>query len=170
VRFYNPRAQELGSRVQALLTAPRSPAERNVVIHRVKAGEVLGAIARRYETTLRSIRKANGLRKDTIHAGMSLQVPTRIAYLDCPVPPQVVVPQRRLPPSTPALFARRSPPGLSVAASDAKAPAPATAADATSAAALPAGPAPLAADPAPGAARPTTSAAGPPAGSASAAQ
>ena len=108
VRYWAGRAQELGRRVQPLL--PKGKAEYNLAIHRVKQGDTLGAIARKYDTTITSIRKVNGLTGNLIRAGATLQVPLGTACIDCPVPPEVIVPPRRRPPSTPELLARRTPP------------------------------------------------------------
>ncbi|MGI5865213.1 MAG: penicillin-insensitive murein endopeptidase [Myxococcales bacterium] len=99
VRFYNPRAQELGRRVQPLM--PKGQPELNRVVHRVRSGECLGAIARRYDTTVSAIRKANGLRSTLIRAGRTLVIPLRGPCVNCPMPPEVIVPPRRLPPAPP---------------------------------------------------------------------
>jgi len=96
VRFYNPRAQELGRRVQPLM--PKGKSDYNVVVHRVRRGECLGGIAHKYSTTVSAIRKANGIRGNMIRAGRTLHVPLRGPCLNCPVPPEVIVPPRRLPP------------------------------------------------------------------------
>ncbi len=99
VRYYAPRSQELGRRVQPLL--PKGKAEYNVAVHRVRSGDNLGKIARKYDTTITAIRKANGLKGNLIRAGQTLHVPLGTACIDCPVPPEVVVPPRRLSPLPP---------------------------------------------------------------------
>jgi membrane-bound lytic murein transglycosylase D len=43
--------------------------------HKVKSGENLGVIARRYRTTVRGIRQVNKLPNNTIHAGRHLFIP-----------------------------------------------------------------------------------------------
>jgi murein endopeptidase len=104
VRYFSGRAQELGRRIQPLL--PKGKPEYNLAIHRVKQGDTLGALARKYDTTLTSIRKLNHLTGNLIRAGATLQIPLGTACIDCPVPPEVIVPLRRVPPSTPAILTR----------------------------------------------------------------
>ncbi len=96
VRFYNPRAQELGRRVQPLLA--KDPNAKHVVVHRVRGGDTLGHIARKYGTTVAAIKSANGLRSNALRAGHSLAIPMRGPCTNCPMPPPLVVPPRRLPP------------------------------------------------------------------------
>jgi hypothetical protein len=99
VRFYNPRAQELGRRVAPLL-AMRP--EQNLRMHRVRRGDTLGAIALRYGTTVTALRKANRIRGSLLRISQVLTVPLRGPCTQCPVPPPVVLPERRLPPSATA--------------------------------------------------------------------
>ena len=96
VRFYNGRAQELGRRVQPLLALRP---EHNIVHHRIRSGDTLGHIARRYETTVKLIQKANRMRGSFLRAGRMLEIPLRKPCTKCPVPPEVVVPARRVPPA-----------------------------------------------------------------------
>lgn len=96
VRFYSPRAQELGRRVAPLL-AMRP--EQNVRMHRVRRGDTLGGIAARYGSTVALLRKANRMRGSLLRISQVLQVPLLGPCTRCPVPPPVVVPERRLPPS-----------------------------------------------------------------------
>ncbi|HIF17191.1 MAG TPA: LysM peptidoglycan-binding domain-containing protein [Cycloclasticus sp.] len=44
--------------------------------HKVKSGETIGHIARRYRTTVTQIKQANGIRNNTIRAGKHLLIPT----------------------------------------------------------------------------------------------
>lgn len=97
VRFYSPRSQELGRRVQPLLA--KRPDE-NLVVHRIKNGDSLGHLARRYNSSVGMIQKANRLRGTFLRVGRTLSVPLRGPCTDCPLPPPVVVPPRRLPPKT----------------------------------------------------------------------
>ena len=95
VRFFSPRSQELGRRVQPLLA--KRPDE-NKVSHRVRSGDTLGHIARKYGSSVRMIQRANGMRSTFLKLGRSLTVPMRGPCTQCPLPPPVVVPARRLPP------------------------------------------------------------------------
>jgi murein endopeptidase len=95
VRFYSPRAQELGRRLAPLM---KDRPEQNVVMHRVKYGDTLGGIAARYGTSIDLLRRSNNLRGSFIQVGQVLQVRMKGPCTRCPVPPPVVVPKRRLPP------------------------------------------------------------------------
>lgn len=95
VRFFSPRSQELGRRVQPLLA--KRPDE-NKVSHRVRSGDTIGHIARKYGSSVRMIQRANGMRSTFLKLGRSLTVPMRGPCTQCPLPPAVVVPARRLPP------------------------------------------------------------------------
>lgn len=95
VRFYNARAQELGRRIAPLLA--QRP-DQNVTTHRVRSGDNLGKIARRYGTTVASIKSANRMRSDFLRVGVVLRIPLRGPCNRCPVTPEVIVPPRVLPP------------------------------------------------------------------------
>ncbi|MBM4281734.1 MAG: LysM peptidoglycan-binding domain-containing protein [Deltaproteobacteria bacterium] len=95
VRYYAPRSQELGRRVQPLL-AMRP--EHNLMLHRIRSGDSLGKIASKYGTTVNALKKANGMKNTFLRAGRTLRIPLRGPCTSCPVPPPVVVPPRRLPP------------------------------------------------------------------------
>lgn len=45
--------------------------------HRIKNGESLSVIGRKYGVTVNQLKKANGLRSNTIHAGQRLKIPVR---------------------------------------------------------------------------------------------
>lgn len=49
-----------------------------VIRHRVKKGESLSRIAKKYKTTVSKMKKLNRLKKDTIHVGQRLKVPHAI--------------------------------------------------------------------------------------------
>jgi membrane-bound lytic murein transglycosylase D len=49
--------------------------------HRVKAGETIGGIAERYQTTVAVLRQVNGLRGNTIRAGTDLMIPHAVQSL-----------------------------------------------------------------------------------------
>ncbi len=95
VRFFNARAQELGRRVQPLLSLVP---EMNVTTHRVRKGDTLGHIARRYGTSINGLRKANGLKNNNLRVGRTITIPLKGPCTQCAVPPPLVVPPRRLPP------------------------------------------------------------------------
>src|SRR5437762_6239409 len=57
VRFYAPRSQELGRRIQPLLAF--SPDQNSTILHLVRSGNTLGLLAARYKTSVVAIRKAN---------------------------------------------------------------------------------------------------------------
>lgn len=94
VRFYNRRAQEFG-RIAYPVLVESGVAPPPTVRHRVKSGETLGSIARRYGTSVKAIRQANGLSSTRVRAGRSYTIPIRKAPVDSG---PVVVPPRRLPP------------------------------------------------------------------------
>ena len=95
VRFFNARAQELGRRVQPLLSLVP---EMNLTTHRVRRGDTLGHIARRYGTSVNGLKKANGLKSNNLRVGRTLTIPLKGPCTQCPVPPPFIVPPRRLPP------------------------------------------------------------------------
>ena len=76
VRFYNPRAQEHGRIVYPVLVETGA-APPPMVKHRVRRGETLGSLARRYGTSVSAIRAANGLRSSRLRAGRSYTIPIR---------------------------------------------------------------------------------------------
>jgi murein endopeptidase len=95
VRFFSARSQELGWRIQPLLA---KRADENVVIHRVRPGDTLGHIAAHYGSGVKLIQRANGLVDTQLRVGRTLNVPLRGPCTQCPLPSQVLVPPRRLPP------------------------------------------------------------------------
>jgi murein endopeptidase len=94
VRFYNALAQERGRIVYPVLVETGA-APPPMVKHRVRPGETLGSLARRYGTSASAIRAANGLRSSQLRAGRSYTIPIRRTPPDAG---PVVVPPRRLPP------------------------------------------------------------------------
>ncbi len=96
VRFFNPKAQELGRRLQPHLG--EKPDE-GMAFHRIRRGDTLGAIARKYRSSVAAIRRANpGESLGRLVPGRALMVPARGPCTRCPVAPEVLVPPRRLPP------------------------------------------------------------------------
>jgi penicillin-insensitive murein endopeptidase len=98
VRFFNPMAQERGRLAYPLLVEARL-VPGPTVTHRVRSGETLSHLARRYGASVSAIRTANGLRGSFLRAGRSYTIPVRKAPV---VSDPVVVPPRRLPPARPA--------------------------------------------------------------------
>ena len=96
VRFFAPRSQELGRRIQPLLS--QRP-EQNLVVHKVKPGQTLGQLARAYKTSVAAIRKANRMRGSFLHLSQRLLIPLRGPCTHCPMPPPVTVRARCLPPA-----------------------------------------------------------------------
>jgi murein endopeptidase len=95
VRFFAPRSQELGRRLQPLLA---SRPEQNLLLVRVQPGDTLGGLAVRHRSTVGLIQRANGLSSTQLPVGRTLKVPLLGPCTSCPVPPAVVVPPRVLPP------------------------------------------------------------------------
>jgi penicillin-insensitive murein endopeptidase len=97
VRFYNARAQELGRRAFAALV-DRGLLTPHVYHSRYKAkkGDILGRIAKRFNTTVKEIRNANKLRDSRIRAGVTYLIPRKGQVA---TPSKTVIPPRRLPPS-----------------------------------------------------------------------
>ena len=110
VRFFNPRAQELGRRVAPLLALQP---DKNILVHRVRSGDTLGGIALRYGSSINTIKKANRMRGVFLSIGQRLAVPLRGPCTRCPIPPPVVVPPRRMPPGfeqqAPAVAGKQAP-------------------------------------------------------------
>ncbi len=95
VRFYCPRSQELGRRVQPLLA--KRP-DTNLVQYRVRSGDTLSHIARRFGTSVSAIQKANRMKSSFLSVARVLTIPLRGPCTRCPLPAPVAVPARRLPP------------------------------------------------------------------------
>ncbi|HZH17433.1 MAG TPA: penicillin-insensitive murein endopeptidase [Archangium sp.] len=110
VRFFNPRAQELGRRIAPLLALQP---DKNILVHRVRSGDTLGGIALRYGSSINTIKKANRMRGVFLSIGQRLAVPLRGPCTRCPIPPPVVVPPRRMPPGfeqqAPAVAGKQAP-------------------------------------------------------------
>ena len=99
VRFYNPRAQELGRRILPMV--PKDPRQ-NLRYHHVVQGDTLGKLAFTFGSTIKAIQQANNLKGTLIRIGQTLAIPLRGPCVNCPMPPEVIVPPRRLPPQPPA--------------------------------------------------------------------
>ena len=103
VRFYNPIAQESARRVYPLL-AKHGKVEppTQYVMHKVRKGETLGMLARKYGTTVEAIKRANGLRSNLIRAKRSYRIPRVGAAPVVVRAQQIAFPRRSLPPHPPS--------------------------------------------------------------------
>ncbi len=99
VRFYSPKAQERARRVYPLLVKHHliNPPT-YYVSWKVKKGETLAMLARRFHTTVRAIQRANGLRSTRIQAKKEYRIPLHGGVA---ASGRLVLPPRRLPPSEP---------------------------------------------------------------------
>jgi len=95
VRYFNPRAQELGRRIAPLL-AMRP--EHNLITHRVRNGDTLGALAVKYNSGVKAIQKASRMKSTFLRLGQVLHIPIHGPCTQCPVPPPFELPPRRIPP------------------------------------------------------------------------
>jgi cell wall-associated NlpC family hydrolase len=65
-------------KIGRVLTVPTNTyfSEESVVTHRIKSGDSLTAIARKYHTDIETLKRVNGLKSSAIRAGKTLKVPT----------------------------------------------------------------------------------------------
>lgn len=97
IRFYSPVAQEAAARAYPLLLKHKLIKPTTYYVHHTaRKGQTLGALARRYGTTVKAIQRANGLRTTLIQAKRVYKIP-RAGGPAAP-PQQITVPPRRLPP------------------------------------------------------------------------
>jgi penicillin-insensitive murein endopeptidase len=97
VRFYNPIAEETARRCYAaLIQQKKLLPQRYNTTHRVKPGETLIGLAKRYGTTVGMIMRANALRQKMIQANKTYFIPQNGPA--APAPPRPV-PPRRVPPA-----------------------------------------------------------------------
>lgn len=96
VRFFSPAAQANGQRAYPFLV-DENLVEPVLVFthHKVRAGETLGKLAKRYGTTVAAIQQANGLRGTTIQARRTYKIPKRGG--PTPVLGELSFPSRELP-------------------------------------------------------------------------
>lgn len=64
------------SKSTASKTTAKASAKKTTV-HKIKSGENLGRIAKKYGVTVEQIKKANGMKSDAIRAGAELKIPTK---------------------------------------------------------------------------------------------
>lgn len=73
IKVHEGRGKVLKSRL-ASIKPKYVPPKQKVIYHKVKKGETLSGVARRYKVTLSQLRKWNGMKKDTIRIGQSLKI------------------------------------------------------------------------------------------------
>lgn len=100
VRFYSPIARETGRRIyQTLIKLKRIEPTTRYISHRVRKGQTLASLARRYRTTIRAIKRANRIRGTMIREGRVYRIPRKGGVASVEEEGPIVVPPRRLPPS-----------------------------------------------------------------------
>ena len=117
IRFYSPIAEETGRRAySALIRHQLIHVGQAYAVHVAKKGETLAQIARRYHTTVRTIRLANGLKSTLIQAKKSYRIPQPGHAPPSFAGGPVAIPPRRLPPakSVTSGTADRSPDALAL--------------------------------------------------------
>lgn len=97
LRFFNPIAEETARRCYGALVQHKKllPMRYNIA-HKVKKGETLSGIAKKYGTTVAALMRANGLKKSVIKADKTYVVPRSGPAAPPAVP--LEVPPRRIPP------------------------------------------------------------------------
>lgn len=104
VRFFNPLAEELGRRALPYLPERRivkRREEEGLVPYRIHKGETLAILAKKFQTTVVAIQKANRLRNLKVVAGRTYLVPQkRVVKSTVPIrtTPRAGKPRRSLPP------------------------------------------------------------------------
>lgn len=97
IRYYNPIAQETGRRLyHALLQRKLIEPPTYFVHYKAKRGDTLITIARRFQTSVAALKRANGLRSSRLYAGRTYKIPRRGGIK--PPPGPLSIPERRLPP------------------------------------------------------------------------
>ncbi len=100
VRFYNPIAQETGRRLYPMLIAHKMISPPTYYAkYKVRSGDTLGRLADKFHTSVRAIKRANGLRSNRIFANRVYKIPRRGGVRQPSGP--LVIPARRLPPRPP---------------------------------------------------------------------
>ena len=80
-----------------LVKAKKIKPPTSYVYHKVRKGQTLGHMARKYGTSVSAIKRANGLRSNLIRAGKSYRIPRRGGVK--PAPKAVMIPPRKIPPT-----------------------------------------------------------------------
>ena len=109
LRFWNPLAQETARRCYAALARHhlvRAPVQ--YAKHKAKKNETLAMIAKKYGSTVRAIKDANGLRSSLIHEQAVYRIPQSTG-VHVPHTARVRIPARRPPPARRDLAGGASP-------------------------------------------------------------
>ena len=100
LRFWNPLAQETARRCYpALARHQLVRAPQQYTTHKAKKNETLAMIAKKYGSSVRAIREANGLRSTLIHEQAVYRIPLSGSGVRIPHTERVRVPARRPPPT-----------------------------------------------------------------------
>jgi penicillin-insensitive murein endopeptidase len=93
VRFFNPVAQDC-ARANHKQLVDQGVLPPPSIRYRIRKGDTISTVARRYGVSTTSIKKANGMRGSFLRAGNSLRIPMqRVSVQETPV----VIPPRLLP-------------------------------------------------------------------------
>lgn len=99
VRFYNPIAEETARRCYADLVAlGKVKVQPSFVSYTARKGDTLLALAKRFGTTVKAIKRANALRSNTILAKRVYKIPSSVTH-KISMSARQSVPPRRLPPT-----------------------------------------------------------------------
>ena len=85
------------SYVRGLVASGRIKPPTFYTYYKVKKGDILGRVAKKFDVSVRDIQKANGLRSTTIMAGKTYRIPRKGHVMQ---PGAIRIPPRRLPPAT----------------------------------------------------------------------
>ena len=97
IRYYNPVAQETGRRLYAaLLKGKKIQPPTRYISYKVKRGDNLRKIAKRFKTTVKALKRANRLKSSRIIANRTYKIPKKGGVAK--QPGKVRIPARRLPP------------------------------------------------------------------------
>jgi len=100
LRFFNPLAQETARRCYAALARHKLvKAPEQYTTHKAKKNETLAMIAKKYGSSVRAIRDANGLRSNLIHEQAVYRIPLSGGGVRIPRTERVRIPARRPPPA-----------------------------------------------------------------------
>jgi len=97
IRYYNPIAQETGRRIYPILLSHKKIAPpTSFVKYKVRRGDSLIRIARKFRTTVKTLKRANGLRSSRIYVRRTYRIPRTGGVR--PNVHRLELPPRRLPP------------------------------------------------------------------------